>query len=102
MFALRNIGDETSIKALASSLNDSSALFRHEVAFVLGQVASPHAASELTSRLRDPDESPMVRHECAEALASHVSPTISRTKEIKYKIVRSSKHAKRSNMKKSK
>ena len=76
MFALRNIGDETSIKALASSLNDSSALFRHEVAFVLGQVASPHAASELTSRLRDPDESPMVRHECAEALASHVPPDL--------------------------
>ena len=74
MFALRNIGDETSIKALASGLNDSSTLFRHEVAFVLGQVASPHAASELTSRLRDPDESPMVRHECAEALGSLASP----------------------------
>ena len=74
MFALRNIGDETSIKALASSLNDSSALFRHEVAFVLGQVASPYAASKLTSRLRDPNESPMVRHECAEALGSLASP----------------------------
>ena len=43
MFALRNLGDEKSIKALASGLTDSSALFRHEVAFVLGQVASPHA-----------------------------------------------------------
>ena len=67
MFALRNIGDETSIKALASGLNDSSTLFRHEVAFVLGQVASPYVASKLTSRLRDPNESPIVRHECAEA-----------------------------------
>ena len=46
MFALRNAGDEKSIKALASGLTDSSALFRHEVAFVLGQVASPHAAAE--------------------------------------------------------
>ena len=63
MFALRNAGDEKSIKALASGLTDSSALFRHEVAFVLGQVASPHAAAELTSRLRDENESPMVRHE---------------------------------------
>merc|ERR1712066_304973 len=53
MFALRNIGDEISIKALASGLNDSSALFRHEVAFVLGQVASPYAVAELTTRLRD-------------------------------------------------
>ena len=42
MFALRNIGDEISIKALASGLNDSSALFRHEVAFVLGQVSRSH------------------------------------------------------------
>ena len=63
MFALRNAGDEKSIKALASGLTDSSALFRHEVAFVLGQVASPHAAAELTARLRDENESPMVRHE---------------------------------------
>ena len=30
------------------------------------------------------------------------SPTISRTNEIKYKIIRSSKHAKRSNVKKNK
>ena len=41
---------------------------------LLGQVASPYAASELTSRLRDPDESPMLRHECAEALGSLASP----------------------------
>merc|ERR1712029_329714 len=74
MFALRNIGDEISIKALASGLNDSSALFRHEVAFVLGQVASPHAVAELTTRLRDDLESPMVRHECAEALGSIATP----------------------------
>ena len=70
MFALRNIGDEESIKALGSGLTDSSALFRHEIAFVLGQAASPHAVQELISRLRDDEESPMVRHECAEALGS--------------------------------
>ena len=82
MFALRNIGDETSIKALASGLNDSSTLFRHEVAFVLGQVASPYAASKLTSRLRDPNESPMVRHECAEALGSLASPGLGVENEL--------------------
>jgi len=74
MFALRNRGDEESIKALASGLTDSSALFRHEIAFVLGQVASPHAVNELVSRLRDKEESAMVRHECAEALGSIATP----------------------------
>ena len=38
MFSLRNIGDRESILALADGLQCSSALFRHEIAFVLGQV----------------------------------------------------------------
>lgn len=38
MFSLRNIGDQESILALAAGLDCSSALFRHEIAFVLGQV----------------------------------------------------------------
>jgi len=68
MFSLRNKGDDESIAALATGLDCASALFRHEVAFVLGQVASPVAVKELTVRLRDVAENPMVRHECAEAL----------------------------------
>jgi len=68
MFSLRNIGDQESILALAAGLDCSSALFRHEIAFVLGQVASPLASEQLLARLRDEDENPMVRHECAEAL----------------------------------
>jgi len=68
MFSLRNNGDDESIKALALGLQCSSALFRHEVAFVLGQAASPAAINELITRLRDTDENAMVRHECAEAL----------------------------------
>ena len=39
MFSLRNIGDDESIFALAAGLQCSSALFRHEIAFVLGQVS---------------------------------------------------------------
>jgi len=68
MFSLRNIGDRESILALADGLQCSSALFRHEIAFVLGQVASPLASEQLLARLRDENENPMVRHECAEAL----------------------------------
>jgi len=82
MFALRNIGDEDAIKALASGLTDSSALFRHEVAFVLGQLASPYAVKELKERLRDDGESPMVRHECAEALGSIAVPGLGVEEEL--------------------
>jgi len=44
MFALRNRGDEASVLALTAGLKDRSALFRHEVAFVLGQLAHPVCA----------------------------------------------------------
>jgi len=47
-----------------------SALFRHEVAYVLGQMQQCAATSELTKRLEDAAENPMVRHECAEALGA--------------------------------
>merc|ERR1711956_188681 len=76
MFSLRNKADDVSVKALASGLNCTSALFRHEVAFVLGQVASPCAVAELVDRLRDAQENPMVRHECAEALGGIASPEV--------------------------
>ena len=39
MFALRDRGDEESVLALTAGLEDRSALFRHEIAFVLGQLA---------------------------------------------------------------
>ncbi len=47
-----------------------NALFRHEVAYVLGQVQSGVGRDPLLDRLRDAGESDMVRHECAEALGS--------------------------------
>lgn len=82
MFSLRNAADDVSIKALASGLGCSSALFRHEVAFVLGQVASPVAVAELVDRLRDAQENPMVRHECAEALGGIASPGVDVSTEL--------------------
>merc|ERR1712106_958274 len=74
MFSLRNKADEASISALCEGLSCSSALFRHEVAFVLGQAASPHAIAALKLRLGDSSENAMVRHECAEALGGISSP----------------------------
>jgi len=47
-----------------------SALFRHEIAYVLGQMQQPVVTTQLTKNLQDAMENPMVRHECAEALGA--------------------------------
>ena len=70
LFALRNCGNEASVLALVMGLDDSSALFKHEIAYVLGQMRHPAAIPGLTERLKDCSENSMVRHECAEALGS--------------------------------
>ncbi|KAJ3101888.1 hypothetical protein HDU97_001001 [Phlyctochytrium planicorne] len=70
MFALRNRGDEQSVLALAKGFDDDSALFRHEVAFVFGQMQHPASVPALVNVLSDINEAGMVRHECAEALGS--------------------------------
>ena len=79
MFALRDLASPPAlptaipaVEALATSLRDmnSSALFRHEVAFVFGQLSHPASIPALVASLRDGDEVPMVRHEAAEALGA--------------------------------
>lgn len=47
-----------------------SALFRHEVAYVLGQIQSPLVVEQLSKTLKNSTETGMVRHECAEALGA--------------------------------
>uniref|UniRef100_A0A182Y467 Deoxyhypusine hydroxylase n=1 Tax=Anopheles stephensi TaxID=30069 RepID=A0A182Y467_ANOST len=70
MFALRNLRTEQATLALATGLKGKSALFRHEVAFVLGQLQEECSVPFLIENLRDPAENEMVRHECAEALGA--------------------------------
>eukprot|EP00462_Mataza_sp_D1_P011166 CAMPEP_0175156180 /NCGR_PEP_ID=MMETSP0087-20121206/21445_1 /TAXON_ID=136419 /ORGANISM="Unknown Unknown, Strain D1" /LENGTH=302 /DNA_ID=CAMNT_0016443533 /DNA_START=17 /DNA_END=925 /DNA_ORIENTATION=+ len=70
MFKLRNLGDEEAIKALCTGFKDRSAVFRHEVAYVLGQLQHPAAVEALTEVLKDLKEHAMVRHEAAEALGA--------------------------------
>lgn len=72
MFALRNIGGEKAVEALCMGMRSekSSALFRHEVAYVLGQMQHSAAVPTLTRHLKDVKEHEMVRHEAAEALGS--------------------------------
>ncbi|XP_043266455.1 deoxyhypusine hydroxylase isoform X2 [Venturia canescens] len=74
MFALRNLRTEESVLALAAGLKAGSALFRHEIAFVLGQLQESITVPYLRESLEDPEENEMVRHECAEALGSIAHP----------------------------
>lgn len=74
MFALRNVGGKEAALALAEGLKCGSALFRHEVGYVLGQLQHEAAVSELAATLARTTESPMVRHECAEALGAIARP----------------------------
>eukprot|EP00961_Rhodomonas_salina_P087086 1171495-Rhodomonas_salina.3 len=47
LFALRNLGGDAALDVIASGLEDESALFRHEAAFVLGQIGNPRAQAPL-------------------------------------------------------
>lgn len=70
MFALRNLNTEEAALALADGLQCSSALFRHEIGYVLGQMQHPATVPALCAALEKAGENPMVRHEAAEALGS--------------------------------
>ena len=70
LFSLRNQGGDNAVQAIVNAFHDPSALFKHELAYVLGQMKNPTAIPGLVERLKDVKENPMVRHECAEALGS--------------------------------
>ncbi|CAK9439595.1 uncharacterized protein LODBEIA_P36950 [Lodderomyces beijingensis] len=70
MFRLRDIGTDEACLALATGFDDPSALFKHEVAYVFGQLCNPVTVPSLIKVLKDETEAGMVRHEAAEALGS--------------------------------
>ena len=77
MFALRDLSSPPdlptaipAVHALASGFSDPSALFRHEIAFVFGQLSHPASIPSLVDTLSNSKEESMVRHEAAEALGS--------------------------------
>ncbi|KAK5166396.1 deoxyhypusine hydroxylase [Oleoguttula sp. CCFEE 6159] len=77
MFALRDLSSPPdlptavpAVQALAQGFSDPSALFRHEVAFVFGQLSHPASIPSLVQTLSNQKEASMVRHEAAEALGS--------------------------------
>lgn len=77
MFALRDLSSPPdlptaipAVQALARGLSDPSTLFRHEIAFVFGQLSHPASILSLVETLSNTKEASMVRHEAAEALGS--------------------------------
>jgi deoxyhypusine monooxygenase len=72
MFSLRNRGTKECVQELGHALihDDSSALLRHEIAYVLGQMQSPDSIHDLRTSLERCNEHVMVRHESAEALGA--------------------------------
>ena len=70
VFALRNQRTDEACMALCRGFNSKSALLRHEIAYVLGQMQNPVALPTLVERLSDPNEHVMVRHEAAEAMGA--------------------------------
>ncbi|MCO5585668.1 hypothetical protein L7F22_039604 [Adiantum nelumboides] len=70
LFALRNDGGMEAVRAIISALQCQSALLKHEVAYVLGQLQNKETTTALMETLKDVNEHPMVRHEAAEALGA--------------------------------
>ena len=72
LFALRNLASKDAVRIIATALDrdNTSALFRHEVAYVCGQLSDAVATDALCRALARDTESVMVRHEAAEALGA--------------------------------
>lgn len=72
MFSLRNRGGTDSVLELGKALleDTSSALFQHEIAYVLGQIQHGASVEALSESLGRKSEHAMVRHESAEALGA--------------------------------
>ncbi|KAM0686858.1 hypothetical protein COBT_001912 [Conglomerata obtusa] len=70
MFSLRDLKSKEAIDILGQGFKDSSALFKHEIAFVFGQLRMKESVEYMKNTLDDLKEHGMVRHECAEALGA--------------------------------
>ena len=68
MFYLRTIGTPEAVKVLCQALEDKtgSCLYRHELAYVLGQMRDATAVPALTAVLEDVADDVIVRHEVRE------------------------------------
>lgn len=65
---------ERVIDIISKGFDDDSALLKHEMAYVLGQLKDTRALACLNRILSDEKEHAMVRHEAAEAMGAISSP----------------------------
>lgn len=70
VFSLRNNRSPDAVQTLCDGFASKSALLKHELAYVLGQMQDSLAVPKLIQILSDPTEHVMVRHEAAEALGA--------------------------------
>lgn len=72
LFMLKAVGGDEVVNIISEGLADPSALLKHELAYVLGQMGNPKAIPTLENVLNNPtgEHCSMVRHEAAEALGA--------------------------------
>jgi deoxyhypusine monooxygenase len=70
LFGLRDLQSDEGVKQLMRGFQSTSALLRHEVAYVLGQLQVSSSFDGLKEVLTNMEEHPMVRHEAAEAIGA--------------------------------
>lgn len=70
LFGLRDLQTDEAVKQLMRGFQATSALLRHEVAYVLGQLQLSSSFDGLKEVLVNMEEHPMVRHEAAEAIGA--------------------------------
>ncbi|KAF7685691.1 Deoxyhypusine hydroxylase [Cucumispora dikerogammari] len=70
MFYLRNLNNAYSIEKLCKGFKCKSKLFRHEIAFVMGQMQNPDTLKILEEVIMNEEEEDIVRHEALESIGS--------------------------------
>jgi deoxyhypusine monooxygenase len=63
LFSLKNVGTHQAIDIISRAFKHPSALLKHELAYVLGQMGEAYAIPVLERVLCDKQEDSMVRHE---------------------------------------
>src|SRR5690348_10718900 len=70
LFTIRSLDTDAAVEAIGACFDDPSALLKHELAYVLGQMQRPHAIPILSFVLENLQQEAIVRHEAAEALGA--------------------------------
>lgn len=67
LFTLKNLGGKEAIDSIGECFQHTSALFKHECAYVLGQMQDSYAVPILRSVLEDHKQETIVRHEAGKS-----------------------------------